>query len=314
MIGKHWCFTINSTELVDAKNILPIIMDLKNSKEITFIVFQMEKGKMGTEHIQGYLEVAGGKNGKSIKSVKKILGCEWTHLEKAKGTKKQNIEYCSKAETKISETYMFGDATSQGDRTDLNMLCEEIKSEKKLKDIVMDNPEMFIKYGGKIKELKTMFDSNNNELRNIKCEIYIGIAGSGKTWKAVNENNDNYILGKGNGSNLWFSNYNGEKCLIIDEYDGWIEIKKLFRILDKYKLEVETKGGSVFAKWIKVIIISNIDIYKWYPGLAIELREALMRRIYKIWKFEVLKGVDLDDERYKKTNIVEYDKKTIWSL
>lgn len=85
---RKWCFTLNNYDEKDLE-----IIDTKTHEysNLKFIVGK-EIGESGTPHLQGYLEF---KNAISMKSLKKWL--PRAHLEKARGSSKQNYDYCSKA-------------------------------------------------------------------------------------------------------------------------------------------------------------------------------------------------------------------------
>nr|DAE85089.1 MAG TPA: Rep protein [Cressdnaviricota sp.] len=302
---KNWCFTINSTEWIKAENMMPIMMEVSKDERVKFLIFQLEKAK--TEHIQGYLQVNGGKNGCMMSKIKEILRCPWVHLEVAKGTKKQNIEYCSKTKTKISETFIFGDTTSQGQRTDLESAANMIKEGKSMEEVALESPTIYCKYSKGLEKLKFILDKkkiNEDIRREVTCEIYYGKGRTGKTYKATEDNKKScYICDKKNNNNLWFDGYDNEQCLIIEEFSGDIPIDRLFRLLDGTKQVIEIKGNSTLANWTKVIITSNIWPGAWYPNLKQELKDSLIGRLNKLYYFEIPPGIIANKERYKHVTI-----------
>jgi len=309
---KSWCFTINSTTEIDAENIVPNIMELsRDEKKFQFMIFQLEKGKEnGVKHIQGYCQLAGGKNGRVLSKVKELFGITWIHLEPAKGSKKQNIEYCSKQDTRIGETYIKGDTTSQGDRNDLNNATNMICQGKTIEDVALNNPEVFVKFNKGLEKLKFVYDKkmqNECKIRDIKCIVYYGTGRTGKTWKANAENPRNYRYDKKNSNNLWFDGYDNEDVLILEEFDGSIPIERLFRLLDGEKQLLEIKGGFTTANWTKVIITTNIPICKWYPNIKSELRDSLIGRLSEYYHFTIPAGIPSNKERYKHVTITKIE-------
>lgn len=84
--GRKWCFTVNNwTEAEHSA-----LKELFELRKWLFIIGK-ETGTKGTAHLQGYVEM---KNPISFLSMKKSI--PRAHLEKAKGTPKQNFDYCSK--------------------------------------------------------------------------------------------------------------------------------------------------------------------------------------------------------------------------
>ena len=80
----------------------------------------------------------------------------------------------------------------------------------------------------------------------------------------------------------WWDGYEGEKTILIDEYDSQVSLPRLLNILDGYQLRLPIKGGFTYARWTKVIITSNIDPREWHPNAKPFHREALMRRLTKV--------------------------------
>lgn len=81
----RWCFTLNNY----SKDELSSIISVFDIKARLFIIGD-EKGISGTPHLQGYVEFKTKCRPLSLFSFKRI------HWEKAKGSKDENIAYCSK--------------------------------------------------------------------------------------------------------------------------------------------------------------------------------------------------------------------------
>ena len=84
--SRKWCFTLNNYSETELKLILVRLETLKH----IYIVGE-EIGEQGTPHLQGYIE---GKNAIKWDTLKKIL--PKAHIEPCKGSRKQNVIYCSK--------------------------------------------------------------------------------------------------------------------------------------------------------------------------------------------------------------------------
>lgn len=85
MRSRKWCFTLNNYSKEEIEH-LQNIFDTN-----TQYVLGYEIGENGTPHIQGYVEF---KNGVSFESMKKKI--PRAHIEKTRGSTKQNFDYCSK--------------------------------------------------------------------------------------------------------------------------------------------------------------------------------------------------------------------------
>lgn len=85
--ARGWCFTLNNYTAIEHDDIMNKVSALK----CNYIVGK-EVGKENTPHLQGYVYF---ENAKTFKKIKDILGIR-THIEKAKGSQKDNFNYCSK--------------------------------------------------------------------------------------------------------------------------------------------------------------------------------------------------------------------------
>lgn len=81
--AKRWCFTLNNWKEIDYEVISSIVPEIC---KIAIIGSEDQ----GTPHLQGYLEFNTKLRPKSVFKNDRI------HWEKAKGTRAQNIDYCSK--------------------------------------------------------------------------------------------------------------------------------------------------------------------------------------------------------------------------
>ena len=132
-----------------------------------------------------------------------------------------------------------------------------------------------------------------------------GATGTGKTYAAINyiaDKTDYYICEPPSNANgrVWFSGYDAQKVLILDEFNGsFCDFRWLLRLLDPYKLKVEYKGGFCWACWTTVVITTNLFPTAWYTGVEISpLRRRLTAANCEIRKMEsqgVYKKVDWDE-------------------
>lgn len=84
--SKRWCFTFNNYSRIE----LETLETLFKNKNCLYI-FGLEVGTSGTPHLQGYIE-----SKTKIRPVE-TFGFKNIHWEKSKGTKEENILYCSKS-------------------------------------------------------------------------------------------------------------------------------------------------------------------------------------------------------------------------
>lgn len=282
--SKYWCFTLNNP-----KDKLTLWDDL------VYRVYQKEKGnETGTEHFQGFAIFK--KKFRVSELIKRVNSNDF-HWEKMKATAEEARAYCMKEDTRVEGPWEEGcpwedicDKIGKGKRNDLLKVKEDIDKGMPLKTLYDQHFETFASYNKFFERYKFLKEfEESKKLRNVEVTLYWGVAGSGKTYRAFQNNPDAYILHRSN-NGMWWPGYDRQKTVIFDDFDGtWMPISTLLRLLDKYPMHVEDKGTCTPACWTKVIITSNQPIEDWYPDAykrCPERLEAVKRRIHSIVRFD----------------------------
>ncbi len=261
--SKNWCFT--DFELKDWTKIF------KGNSDINYVCWGAEVcPDTKRKHYQGWIQVA---NKKRLGGIKKTCQSKKLHLEACRGTEGQNNKYCQK-----DNLYkILGECTTQGQRTDLDGLKKIIEDGGTMKNVADANFHAFVQYNRGIQEYKKIIDKSRRK-KYAKLEVIhiYGDTGTGKTRKAMSyDENDTYKI---QGSAMqWWDGYDGEKTLVIDEYDNQIGCTELLGILDGYSLRLPIKGSFTYANWTRVIITSNYgDLHQNAKEMH---RNSLARRI-----------------------------------
>lgn len=291
MSNKNWVFTLNTDVIVDDPLILPEQLpgelDFAESQHIVQRIYQLERcPTTGRLHYQGYVRL-------DIKCrlgrAKAILGFPTVHLEPRLGSHEQAAAYSSKEDTRIAGPWRAGSDPAPGRRTDLLEITESLYGGTKLRTLMRNKPSVYCQYRNGLRDIAG--DSERllaREFRSVETIVYYGVAGAGKTRRAVLESGDDYFI-LDHSERVWFDGYAGEETLIIDDFYGWIRYHYLLRLLDGYAVRLEIKGGFTYALWKKVIITSNNHPNEWYPTLFAnqqEMTPALARRISLIEQLE----------------------------
>lgn len=87
MSRVRWCFTLNNYTAADIKN----IDGFYKRSIVKRLIYGLERGASGTNHLQGYLEVP-----TPVRITKLKLLLPKAHWEAARGTPADNYKYCSK--------------------------------------------------------------------------------------------------------------------------------------------------------------------------------------------------------------------------
>lgn len=274
---RNWCFTINKSP----DYYYDELKEEDLHQHVKFLIYQLEKGdETGRPHLQGYIEFTCQK---TFDQVKEVLMCRHCHVEPAKASQEKNIEYCTKEEGRLKPPVERGERKRQGKRTDLDTVCDEIKSGRDLDEIAADHPVQFTKYHGGLRQLQTLL--RRPRMRSAPNVYYLwGEPGCGKSRVAYA-----LALELGNGrepymaydsKECWFDNYLGQKVVIFDDFSGNFQQQKMFNLLDFYPLQLPVKGSFTAIHADTFIFTSNMPPDECYVGLH---HGAWRRRLGNIW-------------------------------
>lgn len=261
---RDWVFTLNNPHETISE---------RKFTGCTYLVSQLERGASGTLHYQGYVEF---KEKKTINDLKRYL--PGAHFEPRRGSQQQAIDYCKKASTRTGEAYEWGNPKKQGKRTDLEEIRQRIIEGWSNKDVADGYFGSWCRYNRSFMVYKNLIQP----VRTWKPEVFLlyGPPGTGKSRYALESGPADQQYWKQR--SIWWDLYEAHETVVLDDYYGWLPWDVLLRILDRYPLLVETKGGQVQFLPKKIYITSNSKPEEWYkesPNLA-----ALKRRIdHFIW-------------------------------
>jgi len=275
-VSRAWCFTWNNpTHRILFPDGLPA-----NTK---YLVYQVERGEQGTEHLQGYIAFdkpfrLSGVRKLEFKTAERasVFPFQSAHLAKAKGNAVQNKAYCTKPEGRVAGPWELGEAPKQGDRTDLKEAAEELMRSGDIRAI---DPAVFLKYASGCLKLAALAPPPRRD--NLKVITIVGPTGIGKSYSVHDLYPDVYCVNMGN-SGLWWDGYTGQPAVMFEEFKGQVQLQKMLQILDPYPLRLEIKGGLVPARFTIVFITSNYTPDKWYKnedGFRDAEMAALARRL-----------------------------------
>jgi len=294
---RSYCFTWNNyTE----DNVLYMKKYITNNCK--YGCFGKEIGEEEeTPHLQGYIQFENPRSCKKV--IKDLKGC---HIEVVKGTKKQNMDYCSKQ----GDFWEFGNKDCQGERTDLRELVRDVLTgELTLSNILRDDPFMYHQYGrtlDKVEDLKISELRRNHFTRGV---WWFGKTGTGKSYRCKKyciDNNLSYIeLPKDYYKNGWFDCYKGEDVIIINDFRGKIPYEDILNICDENQFSFNRRGRCPYPCISKfVFITSSLTPYEVYNQQLhkndslnqLERRFDILECLDK--KTEPLEYIHKDDKRF----------------
>jgi hypothetical protein len=278
---RRWCFTYFADDIADDS----VIKKLRELPNFRGIAFQWEKCPSTQRlHIQGYVEFQTSVRFSRLKSL-----CEKTHWKAAGGSREQNVAYVTKPDSRVASGVVddvLRTPQRRGERTDIHEAVEYISSAgTTFADVCEEHPMYVLRYPRGIRELLSQKQrSKSYVLRpEIRVEVIIGEAGTGKTRYALRDLSSTYLLDASNSSAVWFDGYDSQSTLVLDDFYGWIQHGSLLRYLDLYPVRLPIKGGHAYAAWNRVYITSNRHPSTWYPSRPWNEDLPLRRRIHRIW-------------------------------
>jgi len=266
--GRYWTFTRNNYTVDDEKSLKAAFEDGK----LVYVIYGKEIGESKTPHLQGYCE----SNKTTARFIRSLI--PKAHIEFAIKPKAAR-DYCLK-DGNIVEYGVFQEK-SQGKRSDIEVLHEDLKSGKPLKEIAEDNFGLYLRYYKSIENYRFL-QGGKSEYKQPQVDIYWGASGTGKS-RLARESPIGTIHVQAN--HKWFDGYSDQKTVIFDDFYGkhdtsYIPLGDLLKLTDGYKDNiVQVKGASRYWMPEKIVFTSNMNPDEWFQTETEEAKAAFKRRI-----------------------------------
>lgn len=202
---------------------------------------------------------------KTLTSTAKYFGK--SHTEFQNGTSEEAIKYCEGPYEKNGKSKPlnplfeeFGDRPSQGARTDLNTMRDDILGGKRVDDILMEDPLMYHQYGRTLEKMEDI--ANRKKFRNFMTKglYYYGPTGVGKSKKVFEDfhPDTHYVVNLRDVSERgWWNGYKGQPIVIINEFRGQITFGELMDIVDMHPFSVCIRGRDPHPFLAKEVRITS---------------------------------------------------------
>lgn len=310
----RYCFTINNPFGDDKHDDIrrgspPELAEvfrvrIKTPPTITYMLWCLEKGEGGTPHYQGYLEFDKKTRFGAIKNKYKPMGA---FITVAMGSADDNLAYIGHTGKHANKpglidgpwTYGEPKKSGQGKRTDLADLAVAIKSGASEKELALNHTSSMLRYYNNAIKISKLLSTKKRQWMT-ELHILTGVAGAGKSHIAATEaakyiaenglDEEPYYLmvPKSTTEKLWWEGYNGQSCIIINDFYGSIDINYFKDLIDKYPKKVDIKNGSSEFLGKIVWVTSNKSWRNWWPESAfyVENVNAIERRITSVRTFD----------------------------
>jgi hypothetical protein len=177
-------------------------------------------------------------------------------------------------------------AGGQGTRNDLRAVMKLIDNNTSTLHTMIAEPDTYSKHIKFVEKYRAAVEHQDTKtFRNVEVEVLCGPPGCGKTRAAHERFPDIFTV---NCEDAFpFDGYDGERQILIDDFDGNMKYHQLLRVLDGHQYRCNVKGGHRYAKWTHIIITSNYKPEFWYrQGMT----GALQRRLKSVTDYETRWG------------------------
>lgn len=264
----QWCFTLNNYTQEEYESTKSFC-----EAEGKYFVIGRETGDGGTPHLQGFVSLRERRNFDYVRN-KLTTRC---HIEGARGSARQNREYC----IKDGDFIEGGNLPGRKSRDELAVEFGSAirRGNSGLVEFSSANPGTWVFSGFNMLRNAQLIVAPIQR-PSIQVEWIYGGPGVGKSRRAHATLPNAYLKEP---RTKWWNGYLQEKEVIIDDFGpGGVDLNHLLRWFDRYKCLVENKGGMLALHADHFIVTSNFhprDVYCGFGGAEHPQLEALLRRV-----------------------------------
>lgn len=312
---RHYVFTIWPKNLNNKFGSLMEWAEFARDKvnNVKYLVYQLElSSDTRALHVQGFVSWKGQKTPATTANFFGGIDAE-CFQRMAKGASPwDNKRYCTKCCDACHKAGRDGDCTRcarvwgphefgeipkpgpqpEGDQSRLEVFIDDMKTNGMVAARETD-PSTYVRSHSGLDKLWSVYAADKiPQIRDLTVYVACGDSGAGKshwaqTWDAREHTFSVPDIRKAERLNL--DGYEGQRTLLIEDYDGAIEFRSLLKMLDVYKAQFNTKGGMVWGAWDTVLITTNVHPSQWYDDRSdpwgLEDKSPLKRRIHYILMF-----------------------------
>ena len=260
---------------------------LRNISTIVYFAFGFHTAPTtGTLHIHLFIRF---KNSTTFSRVKKLLP-DGTHIEPAKGSAAQNIDYIiNSGPHKDKDTYvkdsLVQSAPEPPDDSMRKMSSQDVmqalEAGETPRKILRKNPAL-LKFNriSDFHEMEAMLlqDQFGTQMRDMEVAYVQGPTPTGKTYGIYQTFGIENVYRAMMGLPHPFDNYNGHDVILFDEFRENIPLSLMLMYLDKYPCVLGARYGNRIAAYTKAFVVSNWAFEKQYTHEKTKIPED-----YKAW-------------------------------
>lgn len=190
-------------------------------------------------------------------------------------------DYCHKDESAYDKTKRFEHGTQppeQGNRTDLAGMVQRIREGATDLELLEENPQQFMIHNKAFALVRRIIAPKRDAPSKL---IFIwGATGNGKTMTAMLACDPRPEMVEWDAGRFLLGYTGSNTAVVFDDFcSPSMEIRKAFRICDRWPLEIGIKGSSIHFAPKTIIFTSNDDPLTWWPDASKEHKAAWKRRV-----------------------------------
>jgi len=212
------------------------------------------------------------------------------------GSVESNIRYCSKVDTRVPGTFptILGEPPaneSNGKPTSTPLICKALLGDRLTPLQALRDPDIddkvksyALRYAKTWNYLLSSMIEERSLLVDPKVVVFYGFPRTGKSKLAHEMFPSSYVKMSGK----WWDGYTGQLSVIYDDFDGSsMCFGDWKRVVDRYPMLVEPKGGSSQLASTVHIITTNVYPSHWWSKKVTgqDGRDAIWGRITELWFF-----------------------------
>nr|QIK03921.1 replication-associated protein [Tundra vole stool-associated circular virus] len=276
--GKNWCGTVNDVEdsIDGADGPGAWLERLCRSGIATYAVGQLEEGEdTRHRHLQFFVQL---RRPARLSWMKRHVHAT-AHWEPMRGTAEQARDYCMKEETRVQGPWQFGTITARGKRMGLDDAIQLIRDGAPLRQVIDTFPAIWVHHGRGLLDLRQRLNLEQDRRcfgpEGPEVWVFWGPSGTGKSRYVASTWPDAFWKIPGE---KWWDGYDAHETVVLDDFkDSDLRLTDLQRLLDRYPLWVEVKGGAVPMLAKRYVLTSNSHPDSWYTRT--DVHRTILRRI-----------------------------------
>jgi len=209
------------------------------------------------------------------------VGKRWTQMKKLMGHHhfEKSVSKCFAYTAKLDSTMIVThDGRAPGARSDLVAMKAIIDNGGTEEDLWDEHFGSMCRYNNAMSKYKAL-KSKKRKRPLLDVEWIIGPSGAGKSTQAEKENPDAYWLNQDGTGNIWWDGYDGESCVVIDDFrPNMFTYEQLLKLLSsRGNYRIAHKGGSGWLTCEKIVLTSVEHPRNLYGMYDVQLERRVTR-------------------------------------